>query len=101
LFAPPNDILTPASVESKPISKYGSAPLLLDPPYVGPAIVLLQADAKLMQEHLVDACTQRYVGRPINQKAHHLAAGQLRELVYQATNTPILWTIQPLTGKLI
>ena len=86
------DPITPTSIQAHLITRYGSANI--EPVGTGMALVFPQRYGKRMYEYIDDAFTQKFSGKPLNEKALHLFPSGTVELAYQDEATPVLWARQ-------
>ena len=86
------DPITPTSIQAHLITRYGSANI--EPVGTGMSIMFPQRYDHRMYEYIDDAFTQKFSGKPFNEKALHLFPSGTVELAYQDEATPTVWARQ-------
>lgn len=84
-----SDPLTPTSVQSKRVTKYGCANI--EPRRTGLSLCMVQKDVKNVIEYVPDPTPGKYSGQNMSLKGKHLTHPGVEELAYVALTTPILW----------
>ncbi len=84
-----NDPFTATSVSADKVTKYGSA--FVEPVRTGIALIFVQRYYQRIIEYLADAFSGRFTGRHLNEKAKHITAAGIAEIVYQEEKAPIIW----------
>lgn len=83
------DPITPTSIQAHLITRYGSANV--EPVGTGMSLIFPQRYGHRIYEYIDDAFTQKFSGKPMNEKALHLFSSGVKELAYQDEATPIVW----------
>lgn len=83
--------LTPTDIGTRQVSRFKSA--FVEPARVGSALLFAQSFGRKVYEFIVDAFSNRFAGRLLNQFAEHLpdSQGGIREFAFQEDPVPVLW----------
>ncbi len=84
-----DDPLTPSSIRSRRVTKYGCANV--PPIKAGFALLFVQRFQRAVYELLTEVFTSRIVGQNISSLAKNLGKDNFSEITYQREQTPIIW----------
>lgn len=93
-----NDPLTPTSVQAHKQTAYKSQNI--EPVRVGQAIIFVQSFGRRVIEYTIDAFSQRFIGRHLNEYAKDLTTSGVSNLTYQEELAPVIWAVTN-DGRLI
>lgn len=84
-----NDPLTPTSIQAHRVTKYKCANT--PPARAGLGLLFVKAYAKRLMEYVSDVFSGRFMGRHVSEKAQHITAPGIAQVVYQQDLSPNAW----------
>jgi hypothetical protein len=84
-----NDPLTPTSIQSKKVTKYGMENV--EPRRSGITFMVVQRYARKLLEFMLNVYSGKYEAMNVSLKARDIATSGIAEIAYQRERTPIVW----------